>query len=404
MTHSSRGNRSENGVLSVITFSHLAQHFHIGLSILYPAMMLDLNLNYTQLGVVTGVSSTVSGFLQMVWSVLNRYSSRRVLLGTGNILISLGCFLTGAATRFTGLLAASVTSGFGQAAQHPIGTSIITRKFSREKVSGALSIHYGLGYAGNMISPIILSSIAVVFGWRFATYVLGIVPLVAGLILLYYLRGEESASRLVLKKDASHVWKDVGSAIRMRGVLLIIAVQAFAGSGTGQDVVTTYAPLFLKNQLGVGIVETSVIYSAAVVGGIVGTILFGHLADRFGSLAMASAILGSGFILILSLTLHTSFNMLIIPHLFIIGIVSFSFPSLLQAHLASISTPEQRDMLLGLYFTISFGISALWTTLTGYLIDVYGSFNPAWFLRAGLGAIAFLISLVALRRHSPDQP
>jgi len=398
MSESKSRGRTERGVLSVVTFSHLAQHFYVGMSILYPYMMSDLNLNYTQLGIVTGVSSIVSGFLQMMWSLLNRYASKRTLLGVGNLLISVGCLITGAVNRFVELVGAMVVSGSGQAAQHPVGTSILAQKFKREKVSGALSIHYGLGYVGNMISPVLLSSIAIFFGWRLATYVLSIVPLVAGLGVLYYLKGEESASRTIHSRERSDLWRDIKSVIRMRNAILIVAVQAFASSGTGMDIITTYIPLFLKNQLNVGIFETSIIYSVAVVGGVIGTILFGHLANRFGSLETASAILASGAIAIFLLTLHNSFGLLLVPHIFIIGITSFSFSSLLQAHLASISTPQQRDILLGFFFTIGFGISALWTTYTGFLIDTYGSFTPAWILKAALGTVAFLFAVAALRR------
>ncbi|MCJ7505496.1 hypothetical protein MUP05_03365, partial [Candidatus Bathyarchaeota archaeon] len=111
----------------------------------------------------------------------------------------------------------------------------------------------------------------------------------------------------------------------------------------------------------------------------------------------ASAILGAGSVAIFLLVFHSSFGLWLLPHIFIIGITSFSFSSLLQAHLVSISTPQQRDILLGIFFTIGFGISALWTTFTGFLIDTYASFTPAWVLKAALGTIAFLFAMAALR-------
>lgn len=397
MTEPALRRNPEKNILAVVTFSHLAQHFYVGLSILYPYMMSDLNLNYTQLGIVTGLSSTISGFLQMIWSLLNRYAPKRILLGVGNALMSLGCLMTASAGRFVELAGANIVSGIGQAAQHPVGTSIITGRFKREKVSGALSIHYGLGYIGNIISPVLLSYVTILFGWRRATYVLAIVPLTACLVLLYFLRGEESPSKSIQGRQETNLWKDVKSVVHIRSAILIIAVQAFASSGTGMDIITTYIPLFLKNQLNVGIMETSAIYSAAVVGGVIGTVFLGHAANRFGSLRTASAILGAGSVAIFLLVFHSSFGLWLLPHIFIIGITSFSFSSLLQAHLVSISTPQQRDILLGIFFTIGFGISALWTTFTGFLIDTYASFTPAWVLKAALGTIAFLFAMAALR-------
>jgi predicted MFS family arabinose efflux permease len=391
--------RSKRQVLAAVTFSHLAQHFYIGISILYPYMMLDLNLSYTQLGIMTGLISTISGFLQMMWSILNRYVSRRLLLGLGNMLMSAGCFVTATASRFTELIGAAFPIGSGQGAQHPVGTSILAQKFGKEEIPEALSIHYGLGFAGNIVSPVILSSIAILWGWRSAVCAVAAVPLITGLLILLYLRDEDSASRSVQGRQATSLWRDLSSTIHMKGAMLVIGVQAFASSGTGMDVVTTYAPLFLKNQLKVGILETSIIYSIAVLGGVVGTILFGRVAISLGSLRTATMILGLATASVFLLILYNSFSVLLVLHLFIVGITSFSFSSLLQAHLALISTPEHRDILLGLFFTIGFGITSVWTALTGFLIDTYDSFTPAWLLRTALGAIAFLLSVIALRQY-----
>lgn len=380
-----------NRVLAIITLSHLAQHFAIGISVLFPNMMQELGLNYTGLGIITGTSRIIAGFLQMAWSLLNRYTSKRVLLGIGNLLISGGSFVMGTANNFRELLVGDVIRGGGQAAQHPVGTSILSQKFTKARVSWALSIHYGLGYVGNIVSPIIISTIALTYSWRLAVYTLAIVPIVSGVLVLYYLRGEKSAAKSLQSNVQSNLWEDVKSVIRIRDAPLLIAAQAFAVGGTGMGVIITYTPLFLTNQLQVGLFETSLIYSIGVVGGVLGTMVFGHFAGKLGNLQTASIVFGVGSLLILLLILHSSFTLLLIPHLFLIGATSFSSSSLLQSHLASISTPNQRDVLLGLYFTIGFGLSSIWTALTGIIIDFDPSFSLAWIMRAILGLIAFLI-------------
>ena len=348
---------------------------------------------------MSGASSIVSGFIQMLWSLLSRSFAKRVLLGFGNILMSIGIFTMGAARGFVELVVGNVASGTGQAAQHPVGASILTQKFPREKVSGALSIHYGLGYIGNIISPVLLSMVAISFGWRQATYLLAVIPLMAGLSVLYYLKGEGSASRSIQDGERANLWEDLRSAIRIRGAMVIVVAESFAVGGTGMGVIITYAPLFLKRGLGVESLEMSMIYSIAVIGGVVGTLVVGRLAHRFGNLRTATPVIGAGSLLILLLIAYGSFHILLVLHLFIIGATSFSCGSLLQAHLASVSTPRQRDVLFGLYFAISHGVSSIWTTLTGFLIDTYSSFNPAWILRAALGAIAFLLLILAMRQR-----
>lgn len=400
MNGSKRPGRTEKCVLAAITSSHLAQHFCVGFSVLYPDIMSDLTLNYTQLGLMSGANSIVSGFLQMLWSLLSRSVAKRVLLGFGNVMMSIGIFVMGFSRGFVELVTGNVATGVGQAAQHPVGASIITQKFPKEKVSGALSIHYGLGYIGNIVSPVLLSIVAISFGWRLATYLLAVVPFVAGLSILLYLRGEESASRSIQDRERANLWEDVRSAVRIRGAMLIVAAESFAVGGTGMGVIITYAPLFLRRGLNVESLEMSAIYSISVVGGVIGTLLVGRLAHRYGNLETATPVIGAGSLLILLLTAYGSFNVLLIPHLFIIGATSFSTASLLQAHLASVSTPRQRDVLFGLYFTISHGISSVWTTLTGFLIDAYGSFNPAWIFRAILGTVALLLLIMARTKRS----
>lgn len=400
MNNSKGPRRTEKGVLAAITSSHLAQHFCVGFSVLYPDIMSDLNLNYTELGVVSGANSIVSGFIQMLWSLLSRSVAKRALLGFGNVVMSTGIFVMGLSHRFVELVTGNVATGVGQAAQHPVGASIITQKFPKERVPGALSIHYGFGYIGNIISPVLLSIVATSFGWRFATYLLAVVPLMAGSSILLYLRGEDSASRSIQERERANLWEDVRSAVRIRGAMLVVAAESFAVGGTGMGVIITYAPLFLRLGLNVESLEMSAIYSISVVGGVIGTLLVGRLAHRYGNLETATPVIGAGSLLILLLTAYGSFNVLLIPHLFIIGATSFSTASLLQAHLASVSTPRQRDVLFGLYFTISQGISSIWTTLTGFLIDAYGSFNPAWIFRAILGTVALLLLIIARTKRS----
>ncbi len=397
MTDGTGKERAATRTLAVVTLSHVAQHFFVGLSVLYPAMMADLGLTYTQLGLMTGVASISSGVLQMAWSLLNRYVSRRFLLGLGNLLISAGCVLFGRARGFVEVVGGNLVSGSGQAAQHPVGTSILANRFSNAQVSRALSLHYGLGYVGNIVSPLLLSFIAVAWDWRSATYVLALIPFLSGVIVLYFLRGESSAARALAGPERRTIWEDVQSGLRNARVVLLIAAQAFAVGGTGMGVIISYAPLFLRNELNLGLVETSWIYSLAVIGGVLGTLVFGHLAGRVGNLRTALYLIGAGSVLILLLVLHTAFTWILIPHLLLVGGMSFAYGSLLQAHLATILSPSQRDVVMGLYFTLGFGVNSIWNAVTGFLIDTYGSFAPAWAFRALLGALAFLFLLLASR-------
>ena len=61
--------------------------------------------------------------------------------------------------------------------------------------------------------------------------------------------------------------------------------------------------------------------------------------------------------------------------------------------MAEASTTAQREILLGLYFTVGQGVGALWSTLLGYLVDLF-SYKAIWvtMVFAGIGAMMCLVT------------
>ena len=152
--------KSSRGVLGALTFSHLSQHFYVGAPIVFQNVRADLGLSYAEIGLVNGASNILGGFLQIVYSIAARRYSRRILLGVACFAMSLGCFFMGLANGFLALFSGNAVAGAGQAGMHPMGTSIIADKFDKKKVAGVLSTFYGLGYIGNIISPVLLGFVA----------------------------------------------------------------------------------------------------------------------------------------------------------------------------------------------------------------------------------------------------
>jgi len=92
--------RSPNSVLAVTTISHMMQHIFVGMSILFPFIMYDLKLSYTEFGIAIAASSLIGGAFQIIFSIASRRVARHILLGLGNLLLAAGTFLTGIAQNF----------------------------------------------------------------------------------------------------------------------------------------------------------------------------------------------------------------------------------------------------------------------------------------------------------------
>ncbi|UCD72747.1 MAG: MFS transporter [Candidatus Bathyarchaeota archaeon] len=388
---------SKNKILGMLAMSHFSQHLWIGVAALYPYIRADLGLSYTEIGAARGIASIVSGFLQIVYSIIARYVPRRFLLAAGNTLYSIASLIISIATGFYHLAVANLLGGIGAAAQHPVSVSIIGDRFEKVELSGALGVFYGLGYMGNIIGPLILTQIAIHWSWRNSLLVLSVLPISIGCGLILLLKGADQPTLKGKEKGSSSLLADAKTALRNKSARMTIAAQAFLSGGTGQGVIVTYTALFLKDGLGLGDTMTSVLYSITMAGGVLGTLLISRFANRLGPLrtCIVSATIAS--LGVLALSFQESFSYLLIPNLLLVGLFAFPTSNLMQSHISSVSEPSERDLLIGLYFTVGFGLSSVWATLIGFTIDIFGSFRPAWTLMAGLAGVAILLQLWAYR-------
>jgi FSR family fosmidomycin resistance protein-like MFS transporter len=389
--------RPNNRTLGVLASSHFAQHLWVGVAALYPYIKADLGLSYTEIGAARGIASIVSGFLQIAYSIISRYLPRRVLLAVGNTLYAIASTIISFSTEFYHLALANLLGGIGSAAQHPVSVSILGDAYEEENLPGALGAFYGLGYLGNIIGPLILTQIAINWSWRSSLSILSVLPIAIGIGVVLLLKDTDRPTLRKEERHSSSLLEDAKTALRNKSARMTIAAQAFLSGGTGQGVIVTYTGLFLKDGLGLGDVETSILYSLTMAGGVLGTLIVSRYANRLGPLrtSIISATIAS--VGVLSLGFQDSFGYLLIPNLLIVGLFAFPTSNLMQSHISSISKPGERDLLIGLYFTVGFGLSSVWATLIGFTIDIFGSFRQAWSLMAGLAGIAVLLQLWAYR-------
>lgn len=395
---------SENKVLGAVTISHTSQHFFQGAGILSQSMVEALKLDYTQIGIMNGLLN-ITGVLPLLYSILSRKWSKRALLGWSNVLMGLGCMITGAADRFVLVLTGTTASGVGQAGQHPMSSSIITEKYRKKGIGSALSIFFGLGYIGNIISPLLLSSVAYTYGYQSAYYLLGIIPICTGLMILVALRKEPSAGVAKIERKDRNLWTDMKTSLKVPGAIAVLIAYGFVSGGTGLGVLSTWVPLFLRSPKGLNqpILAAGIVSALGTIGGVIGTIYLGRVAEKKGYLKIAIISLTITTLMILSLSLYTNFSLFIVPNLFLLSLTTFSLTSLMQAHLMSIAGPNERDILAGLFFAVGAGVSAIWSTVLGYMIDQY-NFTVVWTTMGAAGITALFLLFYAHRAGRRTAP
>jgi len=383
---------SPRNVLFIVTLSHTMQHIFVGSSILFPLIISELSMDYMEFGLAIAVAALIGGLSQIVFSIASRRIARHILLGAGNLLLSAGMFITGLSRRLLDFIVARFLSNIGVAPQHPMGTAIVSEKFDGKSIGRALGFHYGVAYIGNMIGPILMTASAIALGWRSTFLIFSIPALLVGSIIIWYLGRD---SRIAGGTTSIHIMKgliyDLKTILKTRGIVTVIASQIAISGGIDVGILTTYIPVFLADFMKIDIYERGLTYAIGLLGGAVGPLILGRCGDKLGYMKTAIASAGAASILVYSMILHKSGSIILTIHIFLLMFTSFSLPTLLQSYLVRSVYGYNRDFVVGLFFTANFISNSIWTGITGYLLDVYASFNSAFIFMGSLGLIGLSI-------------
>lgn len=169
MEHPVSSASHDYGVITVVGFAHGTSHFfHLLLPALYPWLMPEFDLSFARIGmtmtaffVVSGVGQILAGF------AVDRFGARRVLMG-GVGMLALAAAVLVVADSFAVLLIVAVLAGAGNAVFHPADFTILNRHVSPSRLGYAFSAHGLSGYLGWALTPVFVTGLASLAGWRMA--------------------------------------------------------------------------------------------------------------------------------------------------------------------------------------------------------------------------------------------
>jgi predicted MFS family arabinose efflux permease len=266
----------------VYTFNFIDRQI---LSILIEPIKLELGLNDTQMGLLTGFAFAL--FYATLGIPIARYAdrgNRRNLIALALGIWSFMTAVSGLALNFWHLLIARIGVGVGEAGCSPPAHSIIADYFPAENRATALGI-YSLGIpVGIMFGLFAGGWINEYFGWRVAFFVVGIPGLALAVIVRFTMREPErgmaegrvaAAAQPTIKETLDFLWKKPS----FRHLAFAAALSAFVGYG-----VVTWVPAFLIRSFGMGTGEIGTWFGLILgIPGGIGIALGGYLADRLGA-------------------------------------------------------------------------------------------------------------------------
>ncbi len=252
-------------------------------TILAEPIKVDLGLNDTQIGLMTGLAFAI--FYTVLGIPIARLADRanRVSIISVALVVWSGMTaLCGVAQNFYQILAARIGVGVGEAGCSPPAHSLIADYFPPEQRASALSI-YALGIPiGSILGLLAGGWIAEFWGWRAAFFVVGLPGILLAIIvkmtLLEPIRGMSDAAA-AHSAEQPPLLETISTLLKNRTMVHIAmggALTSFVGYGLGQ-----WLPAYFIRIHEMGIAETATYFGLVLgVASAIGTVLGGTLADR----------------------------------------------------------------------------------------------------------------------------
>ncbi len=337
-----------------------------------PFLIADDHLNYAAASALILAATISSSVIQPLFGHVSDRLSLAWLMPLGPFLGGLGVALAGIAPSYGWTFAAIVLSGLGVAAFHPEGSRFANYVSGARRSSGMSLFSVG-GNIGFALGPVLITPLLVVFGLHGTLFVVIPTWLMAAVLIhelprLKSFRTDVVAGR-VEKGDEHEAWGPFAL------LATVIALRSFVYFGF-----VTFIPLYFIHDLHTSKAFGNAALAAMLLGGAVGTLIGGPLADRFGRRAV---LIGS---------------MAVMPPLVVAFLVSPAGLAVVFAALAGAATiatfavtivmgqeylPGRLGVAAGVTIGLSIGLGGVGAPLLGILADHHG-------LRAVFETIAVL--------------
>jgi MFS family permease len=254
------------------------------LGILLDSIKADLALSDTVMGLLTGTAFAV--FYATLGLPIARLADqwvRRTIIALGLALWSAMTALTGSVQNLWQISAARIGVGVGEAALSPPAHSLISDYFPPERRATALGI-YAVGiHVGTLFGFKGGGMLDDAFGWRMAFVIVGLPGLfLAALVWLTVKepkrgRSDPASANRAPAPPVFEVFRYLMRRPSFVWLAVAMGFTAFAGYAF-----SVWAPTFLKRVHGMSSSEAGDLGWPIGIGGALGSILAGWLADRLG--------------------------------------------------------------------------------------------------------------------------
>lgn len=281
MASTSPAPRQHARVLATIGSGHAVSHFYLlALPPLFPLIRADLQIGYTELGLLVTLFNVATGTAQIPAGFLTDRIGARVLLLVGLAIMGVAVGLMGLAPTYPSMLLLVVIAGIGNSVVHPTDYVIMSASIEPGWLARAFSIHTFAGNVGFTLAPVTMIALATLLGWRGALMVAALLSLpvlaaiaTSGDTLRDHRRGAAS------RQGPADAARPAGTALLFSApILLMLMFYAFTAMVTSG--VHSFSVSALINVQGIELGAANTILTAFLVTSSLGILVGGFVADR----------------------------------------------------------------------------------------------------------------------------
>jgi MFS family permease len=358
--------------------------------VLLPLLAQTFGLSLAQVGTIRSAHRVAMAAFQIPAGLIAERFGERNLLALGTLIAGIAFLALGFAPGFWAILVALFFAGVGSAVQHPLSSTIISHAYPGDGRRIALGTYNFFGDVGKfafggIVSLLLFAGIS----WQAPVVGFGLLGVVTAVVILWYVTNtrDETITASRVKPAATAA----GWGIRNRQGFTVLCLIEILDSSTRTGFLTFIAFVLIAKGMPDGWAVLSV--PLILVGGMVGKLACGFLAERLGIVRMiviTEVATGCGILATLALPGAVSF--LLLP---LIGVVLNGTSSVLYATLGDFVEPDRLPRAFGLFYTVGSlcGIAA--PLGYGLIGDLYGIETA--FAIIGT-AIFFTVPLAALMK------
>ncbi|GAA2440126.1 MFS transporter [Actinomadura vinacea] len=237
---------------------------------LVPFFVAERAYTYAAASGVVLAASLLSSVVQPLFGVLTDRWTMPWLLPVSTLLAGLGIALSGLTASYTLTLAFVALSGLGVAAYHPESARVARRvSGGSHSAMGRFSLGGNLGFA---VAPIMVAAVVATGGLR-SSPLLVVPALIGGLLCVPALRALAATTGTGPRGTDARATDDRASFVKLSLAVVLRAI-VFIG-------LSTFISLYAQQRTGGGAVAGTAALFVLYLGGAVGTVVGGGLADRW---------------------------------------------------------------------------------------------------------------------------